>query len=87
MNDEMIYEMDHICSDCLWRQIVPILASVTKGAFLLRKSERGSCLNPNYPHSRRILLIKSKSGFLRFTTSAFFLGKDLKKVLLTSGFP
>ena len=39
------------------------------------------------PYSRGILRIKSKSGVLRFTTSAFFLGKDLKKVLLTSGFP
>ena len=44
-------------------------------------------MNPKYPHSRRILRIKSKSGFLRFITSAFFLGKNLKKVFLTSGFP
>ena len=46
-------------------------------------------INPKNPHSRRILRIKSKSGFLRFITSAIFFGggKDLKKVFLTTGFP
>ena len=37
-------------------------------------------MNPRYPHSRRILWIKSKSGFMRFTLciSAFF-GRGFEK--------
>ena len=44
-------------------------------------------MNPENPRFDWILQIKSKSGFLRFMIQAFFLGKDPKKVHLSSGLP
>ena len=41
-------------------------------------------MKPKYLHSRRILWIKSKSGFLRFTTSAF--GQGFEKSIFDKGF-
>ena len=44
---------------------------MSEGAFFWENPKRKNRIkNPKYPQSRRILHIKSKSGYLRFSTSA-----------------
>ena len=62
-----------------YRKIRKRILEIQKRIFRFFGEIQKRIMNPKYPHSRRILRIKSKSGFLRFTTSVFFRERIGKK--------